>query len=88
MVLQEEIEAKRETHGNYSAMMALLENLQRRENWPDQFISALRTCEQWALADEISEAYDRIRGIRSKLISIINAQQRRFTPLLTNKTVF
>lgn len=70
-MLQEEIEAKRETSGNYSAMILLLENLRRRENWPDQFISALQTCEQRALANVISEAYDNIRGIRSMLISII-----------------
>lgn len=84
--MQEEIEAKRETHGNYNAMMVLLDNLQRRENWPDQFISALRTCEQSALANKINEEYDKIRGIHSKLIFIINAQQRIFNPLLTNKT--
>ncbi|KAB5581842.1 hypothetical protein PHYPO_G00180250 [Pangasianodon hypophthalmus] len=63
---REEIEAKRETAGNYCAIMVLLDNLRRRENWPDQFISALRTCEQWALADELSEAYDRIRGIHTQ----------------------
>lgn len=86
-MLQEEIEAKRETAGNYCAMMVLLDNLRRRENWPAQFISALQTCEQWALANELSEAYDRLRGTHSKLISIINEQQRTFTPLLTNKDV-
>lgn len=63
---REEIEAKRETHGNYNAMMVLLDNLQRRENWPDQFISALRTCEQSALANKISEEYDKIRGIHTQ----------------------
>ncbi|XP_053476951.1 mitochondrial antiviral-signaling protein [Ictalurus furcatus] len=63
---REEIEAKRETYGNYNAMMVLLDNLQRRENWPDQFISALRTCEQWALANKISEEYDKIRGIHTQ----------------------
>lgn len=80
-MLQEEIEAKRDNTGNYNAMMLLLENLRRRENWPDQFISALQACEQWTLANELSEAYDRIRGIHSKLIfiSLFNAQQRTFT---------
>lgn len=63
---REQIEAKRETYGNYSAMMILLDNLQRRENWPDQFISALRTCEQSALANKISEEYDKIRGIHNQ----------------------
>ncbi|KAM9477860.1 mitochondrial antiviral-signaling protein isoform 2-T2 [Clarias gariepinus] len=60
---REEIEAKREIAGNYNAMTLLLDYLRRRENWPDQFISALRQCEHRTLANEISDIYDRIRGI-------------------------
>ncbi|KAK9964784.1 hypothetical protein ABG768_005928 [Culter alburnus] len=60
---REEVEAKRETSGNFTAMQTLLDNLRRRENWPDEFITALRNCEHRELADEMSTAYDRIRGI-------------------------
>ncbi|XP_026997777.1 mitochondrial antiviral-signaling protein [Tachysurus fulvidraco] len=60
---REEIEAKRDTAGNYCAMSVLIDNLRRRENWPIEFISALKKCEQWDLADRISKDYDRIRGI-------------------------
>lgn len=87
MVLQEEIEAKRESAGNYCAMMLLLDNLRRRENWPGQFITALQQIEQPGLANLISDAYNKIRGIHSMFISVTYAQQRAFTALLTNKTV-
>ncbi|XP_060728252.1 mitochondrial antiviral-signaling protein [Tachysurus vachellii] len=60
---REEIEAKRDTAGNYCAMSVLIDNLRRRENWPSEFISALKKCEQRDLADRISKDYDRIRGI-------------------------
>ncbi|XP_016329326.1 mitochondrial antiviral-signaling protein-like [Sinocyclocheilus anshuiensis] len=60
---REEVEAKRETSGNFTAMQTLLDNLRRREKWPDEFITALRNCEHRELADEISATYDRIRGI-------------------------
>ncbi|KAK1791565.1 hypothetical protein P4O66_013567 [Electrophorus voltai] len=63
---KEEIEAKRETAGNYNAMVLLLDYLRRRENWPEEFIHALHACEYWALADEISNAYEQIRGINSR----------------------
>ncbi|XP_036429848.1 mitochondrial antiviral-signaling protein [Colossoma macropomum] len=63
---REEIEAKRENAGNYSAMILLLDCLRRRENWPEEFIAALRDCEHLALADEIGNAYDRIRGINTQ----------------------
>ncbi len=66
LLLQEEVEAKRETSGNFTAMQTLLDNLRRREKWPDEFISALRNCEHRELADEMSATYDRIRGITSK----------------------
>lgn len=62
---REEIEAKRESAGNYCAMMVLLDNLRRRENWPGQFITALQQIEQTALANLISDAYNNIRGIHT-----------------------
>ncbi|XP_052007354.1 mitochondrial antiviral-signaling protein [Xyrauchen texanus] len=70
---REEIEAKRETAGNYSAMQILLDNLRRRENWPDEFITALRNCEHRELADEISAAYDRIRGMTNNPVAAVAA---------------
>lgn len=66
MFLQEEVEAKRETSGNFTAMQTLLDNLRRREKWPDEFITALRNCEHRNLANQMSAIYDRIRGITSK----------------------
>lgn len=66
MFLQEEVEAKKDTSGNFIAMQTLLDNLRRREKWPDEFITALRNCEYKELADEMSAIYDRIRGITSK----------------------
>ncbi|XP_062851164.1 mitochondrial antiviral-signaling protein [Trichomycterus rosablanca] len=62
----EEVEAKRDQYGNYNAVSLLLENLRRRENWPDQFINALRGCGYPTLADEIEEYYNRIRGINTQ----------------------
>ncbi len=62
MFLQEEVEAKRETSGNFTAMQTLLDNLRRREKWPDEFITALRNCEHRELANEMSATYDRITG--------------------------
>ncbi|XP_016401056.1 flocculation protein FLO11-like [Sinocyclocheilus rhinocerous] len=60
---REEVEAKREISGNFTAMQTLLDNLRRREKWPDEFITALRNCEHRELANEMSATYDRIRGI-------------------------
>ncbi|KAK2896544.1 hypothetical protein Q8A67_011032 [Cirrhinus molitorella] len=60
---REEVEAKRETSGNFTAMQTLLDNLRRREKWPDEFITALRNCEYRELADEMSAIYNRIRGV-------------------------
>ncbi|KAL7890151.1 hypothetical protein AOLI_G00024090 [Acnodon oligacanthus] len=63
---REEIEAKRENAGNYSAIILLLDCLRRRENWPEEFIDALQACEHWALAEEIGNAYDKIKGINTQ----------------------
>ncbi|XP_076830824.1 mitochondrial antiviral-signaling protein [Brachyhypopomus gauderio] len=60
---KEEIEAKRDMAGNYNAMVMLLDYLRRRQNWPEEFICALRACEHWDLADAINNAYDEMRGI-------------------------
>ncbi|XP_054913227.1 mitochondrial antiviral-signaling protein [Poeciliopsis prolifica] len=55
---REIIEAKRETSGNFNAMVLLLECLKRRENWPEQFIQALQACEHTTLAADIQNEYD------------------------------
>ncbi|XP_073690229.1 mitochondrial antiviral-signaling protein [Garra rufa] len=60
---REEVEAKKDMSGNFTAMQTLLDNLRRREKWPDQFITALRNCECRELADEMNAIYDRIRGV-------------------------
>ncbi|XP_062253496.1 mitochondrial antiviral-signaling protein [Platichthys flesus] len=59
---RENIEAKRETNGNYDGMVLLLDCLRRRENWPEQFIEALEACEQTTIAAEIRAEYDALRG--------------------------
>ncbi|XP_074548962.1 mitochondrial antiviral-signaling protein isoform X2 [Halichoeres trimaculatus] len=59
---RENIEAKRETYGNYDGMMLLLDCLKRRESWPEQFIQALQACEHPTIAAEIKAEYDTLRG--------------------------
>lgn len=59
---KEDVETKKDNAGNYQAVQMLMDNLRRRENWPDEFIEALRMCEHNTLADELSVEYDRIRG--------------------------
>ncbi|XP_034051488.1 mitochondrial antiviral-signaling protein isoform X2 [Thalassophryne amazonica] len=59
---RETIEAKREMCGNYNAMVLLLECLRRRENWPEQFIAALESCEQPTVAAAIRKEYNSLRG--------------------------
>uniref|UniRef100_A0A3B3T921 Mitochondrial antiviral-signaling protein n=1 Tax=Paramormyrops kingsleyae TaxID=1676925 RepID=A0A3B3T921_9TELE len=58
---RDEIMAKRESRGNYDAMERLLDCLKRSENWPDDLIKALRSCEQWELASELEMAYESLR---------------------------
>ncbi|XP_040917256.1 mitochondrial antiviral-signaling protein [Toxotes jaculatrix] len=62
---RENIEAKRETCGNYDGMVLLLDCLKRRENWPEQFIEALEACEHSAIADEIRAEYNALRGVNN-----------------------
>ncbi|XP_035465566.2 mitochondrial antiviral-signaling protein [Scophthalmus maximus] len=62
---RENIEAKRETYGNYDGMVLLLDCLKRRENWPEQFIEALEECEQTTIAAEIRAEYDALRGVNN-----------------------
>ncbi|KAK7904130.1 hypothetical protein WMY93_016737 [Mugilogobius chulae] len=61
----ETIEAKRETYGNYNAMVLLLDCLRRREDWPEEFITALEECEHWQIAAEIRAEYDALRSINT-----------------------
>ncbi|KAK0143900.1 Mitochondrial antiviral-signaling protein [Merluccius polli] len=58
---REEIEAKREISGNFTAMQHLLDCLRRRENWPEQFITALETCEHLTMAGEIGAEYHSLK---------------------------
>ncbi|XP_037552887.1 mitochondrial antiviral-signaling protein isoform X2 [Nematolebias whitei] len=62
---RENIEAKRETNGNYDAMIVLLECLKRRENWAEQFIEGLEACEQSTLAAEMRAEYRALTGRNS-----------------------
>lgn len=60
--LQENIEAKRETRGNYDSMVLLLDCLKRRENWVEEFVSALEECNHPTIAADIRREYDALRG--------------------------
>ncbi|XP_034714152.1 mitochondrial antiviral-signaling protein-like [Etheostoma cragini] len=66
---RENIEAKRESYGNYDSMVVLLDCLKRRGNWPEEFIEALEACEHPTLAAEIRAEYNALRGINSKSFS-------------------
>ncbi|XP_076156585.1 uncharacterized protein LOC143139748 [Alosa pseudoharengus] len=57
----EEVEAAFRRMGNTYAMSQLLDNLTRRENWPEEFIRALEECEHPTLAQEMSEAYEALK---------------------------
>ncbi|XP_041669477.1 mitochondrial antiviral-signaling protein isoform X1 [Cheilinus undulatus] len=63
---RETVEAKRETYGNYDGMMLLLDCLKRRENWPEEFISALEACEHPTIAAEIRAEYESLKGASSE----------------------
>lgn len=63
---QENIEAKRETYGNYDSMVLLLDCLKRRDNWPEQFIAALEACDHLLLAQEVQREYNALRATQSK----------------------
>ncbi|XP_057714832.1 mitochondrial antiviral-signaling protein [Corythoichthys intestinalis] len=54
------IEAKRETCGNFDAMVLLLDCLKRRQSWPDHFIRALENCEHGAIAADVRAEYARL----------------------------
>ncbi|KAG7510806.1 hypothetical protein JOB18_032433 [Solea senegalensis] len=62
---RENIDAKFETRGNTEAMMLLLDCMRRRENWPEQFITALEACEHPTIAAEIKAKYDTLRGVNN-----------------------
>ncbi|KAJ8271815.1 hypothetical protein COCON_G00106740 [Conger conger] len=70
---RDEIDAKRETTGNYNAMQLLLDCLKRRENWPEEFIKALECCEQWTLASEIRAEYESLRPNAAPVAPAVNA---------------
>ncbi|XP_013873474.1 mitochondrial antiviral-signaling protein [Austrofundulus limnaeus] len=62
---RENIQAKRETNGNYDAMMVLLECLRRRDNWAEQFIEGLDACENPKLSAEMRKEYNALRGVNN-----------------------
>ena len=47
-------------------MVLLLDCLKRRENWPEQFITALEACELREMAAEIRAEYESLKGGNSK----------------------
>lgn len=43
-------------------MVLLLDCLKRRENWPEEFITALEACSHTTIAAEIRREYDALNG--------------------------
>ncbi|XP_048853005.1 putative uncharacterized protein DDB_G0290521 isoform X4 [Brienomyrus brachyistius] len=58
---RDEITAKKESKGESEAVVLLLDCLKRRENWADDLIEALRSCEQWELASELEKEYESLK---------------------------
>lgn len=54
--------------GNYDGMVLLLDCLKRRENWPEEFISALEACGHPTIAADIRREYDALRGSKSEFV--------------------
>ena len=46
-------------------MQLLLDCMRRRENWPEEFISALEACEHTTMAAEIRQEYHSLRATLS-----------------------
>lgn len=55
-------------------MVLLLDCLKRRENWPEEFISALEECNHPTMAADIRREYDALRG--SKWVSVLQKAAR------------
>ncbi|KAI1883792.1 hypothetical protein AGOR_G00235220 [Albula goreensis] len=58
---REQIEVKRDHTGNYNAMELLLCYLRRKDNWLEEFLSGLRSCDHSALAVQIQEEYETLK---------------------------
>lgn len=61
-------------YGNFDSMVLLLDCLKRRENWPEEFISALEDCNYGTIAANIRREYDALRG--SKLVFVLEEATR------------
>lgn len=46
-------------------MVLLLDCLKRRENWPEEFITALEECNHSTIAAEIRNEYNALKGSKS-----------------------
>lgn len=46
-------------------MVLLLDCLKRRENWPEEFITALEECNHSAIAAEVRNEYNALKGSKS-----------------------
>ncbi|KAL0969537.1 hypothetical protein UPYG_G00228600 [Umbra pygmaea] len=56
---RDEISAKKDFAGNYSAIVLLLDLLQKRLNWPEQLIQALEDVEHPDLAEGLRTEWNR-----------------------------
>lgn len=50
-------------------MVLLLDCLKRRENWPEEFITALEECNHSTIAAEIRNEYNALKGSKSDVRS-------------------
>ncbi|KAK6493727.1 anther-specific proline-rich protein APG-like [Huso huso] len=58
---KEEINAKLSSSGNSIAMQMFFDCLKRRQNWPSEFIEALKNVSQDDLASELEREYSRLK---------------------------
>lgn len=49
-------------------MVLLLDCLKRRENWPEEFITALEECHHRTIAADIRREYDALKGSKSVFV--------------------
>lgn len=78
------MQATNRMDGNIHAMHKLLDNLVRRQNWPDQFIEALEVCDHTILAQEMRDAYDLLQP-SCEYIPPPSLSLKQFELMCTNK---
>uniref|UniRef100_A0A8C5PDW7 Mitochondrial antiviral-signaling protein n=1 Tax=Leptobrachium leishanense TaxID=445787 RepID=A0A8C5PDW7_9ANUR len=55
---QEKLRQRVLLNGNEATLWEFITDLKKRDNWANQFLSALRKCRQYRLADDLQSVYD------------------------------